>query len=46
MIKHRPKYLKIAADEMAPPLANIINLSVTKSNFPMHLKISELSPLY
>ena len=41
-----PQILKIAADELAPPLANLINLSVTKSNFPMDLKKSELSPLY
>ena len=41
-----PKILKIAADELTPPLANLINLSVTKSNFPMDLKKSELSPLY
>ena len=41
-----PKILKIAADELAHPLANLINLSVTKSNFPMDLKKSELSPLY
>ena len=33
-----PKILKIAADELAPPIANLINLSVTKSNFPMDLK--------
>ena len=31
---------------MAPPLANLINISVTKSNFPMDLKKSELSPPY
>ena len=41
-----PKILKIAADELAHPLANLINLTVTKSNFPMDLKNSELSPLY
>ena len=29
-----PKILKIAADELTPPLANLNNLSVTKYNFP------------
>ena len=33
-----PTILKIAADELASPLANLINLSVAKSNFPMDLK--------
>ena len=33
-----PQTLEIAADKLAPPLANLINLSITKSNFPMDLK--------
>ena len=33
-----PKILKTAADELAPPLIHLINLSVTKSNSPMDLK--------
>ena len=41
-----PKILKIAANELVPLLANLVNLSVTKPNFPMDLKKSELSPLY
>ena len=41
-----PKIIKMAADEFASPLTNLINLSIERSCFPSDLKKSELSPLY
>ena len=38
--------IKMAADEFASPLTNLINLSIERSCFPSDLKKSELSPLY
>ena len=41
-----PKLLKVAADELAFPITNLINLSIEASCFPSNLKKSELSPLF
>ena len=41
-----PKILKVAADELAFPITNLINLSIEASCFPSNLKKSELSPLF
>ena len=40
-----PKILKVADDELAFPITNLINLSIEASCFPSNLKKSELSPL-
>ena len=40
------KILKVAADELAFPITNLINLSIEASCFPNNLKKSELSPLF
>ena len=40
------KLLKLAADELSPPLTALINRSITASHFPAPLKKAEVSPLY
>ena len=40
------KLVKIAADEIAPPLTSLINTSMKKSVFPDRLKLAEISPVY
>ena len=40
-----PKILKIASDELAEPMAALLNDSIRTSEFPGDLKMSELSPL-
>ena len=41
-----PKILKVATDELAFPITNLINLSIEACCFPSDLKKSELSPLF
>ena len=41
-----PKILKIASDELAEPMAALLNDSIRNSEFPGDLKMSELSPLF
>ena len=41
-----PKILKVAADESAFPITNLINLSIEASCFPSNLQKSELPPLF
>ena len=41
-----PKILKVAADELAFPITNLINLSIEASCFTSNLKKSELYPLF
>ena len=41
-----PKILKVAADELAFSITNLINLSTEASCFPGNLKKSELPPLF
>ena len=41
-----PKLLKLAADELAYPVTNLINMSIVHSTFPQRMKMAELSPLY
>ena len=41
-----PKLLKVAAKELAQPIATLVNKSVTMSHFPSELKKAELSPLF
>ena len=40
-----PKILKIASDELAEPMAVLLNDSIRSSKFPGDLKMSEVSPL-
>ena len=41
-----PKLLKVAAKELAQPIATLVNKSVIMSHFPSELKKAELSPLF
>ena len=41
-----PKLLKSASQELAQPLATLVNQSIRMSHFPHDLKKAELSPLY
>ena len=41
-----PKLLKVAAKELAQPIATLVNKSVTMFHFPSELKKAELSPLF
>ena len=41
-----PKLIKVAANELAHPISNLINKSINASCFPSQLKRAEVSPLY
>ena len=41
-----PELPKVAAKELAQPIATLVNKSVTMSHFPSELKKAELSPLF
>ena len=41
-----PKFLKAGAQQLAPKIAHIINLSITTGSVPDELKMAKVSPLY
>ena len=40
------KVLKIVSQNLATPLASIINASINQSRFPQDLKLADVSPVY